>query len=226
MCGRFTRKENFQQLAETLGLTHLPPLEPRYNIAPSQPIACLRINPLSHETECVQLKWGLVPSWAKDPKMGHGLINARAETVADKPAFRNAFTHRRCVILADGFYEWKQEGKSKQPYYIHLKDHHPFVFAGIWEHWAPGGSSPIDSCAILTIDSNALMEDIHNRMPVILNPDHLAFWLNPTVQDVHGLTPLLQPYSSEKMEAYPVSTFVNNPSQEGARCIQPLGPAS
>lgn len=222
MCGRFTRKENFKQLAETLGLSHLPPLESRYNIAPSQLIACVRTHLASQEKECIQLKWGLVPSWAKDSSIGNKLINARAETAADKPSFRRAFKQRRCVILADGFYEWKREGKVKQPYYIHLKDHRPFVFAGLWEHWEQGEETPIDSCAMLTTAANTLMEPIHNRMPVILPPEHYRVWLDPAMDKAKPLTDLLKPYPAEDMAAYPVSTLVNNPRQEGVRCIQPL----
>ncbi len=139
MCGRFTRKENFQQLAQLLGLHTIPQLPPRYNIAPSQLIACVRANPENQENECVQLKWGLVPSWAKEPSIGQKIINARAETVAEKPAFRRAFQQQRCLILADGFYEWKREGKVKQPYYIHFTDNRPFAFAGLWERWEKGG---------------------------------------------------------------------------------------
>jgi putative SOS response-associated peptidase YedK len=135
MCGRFTRKENLQRLAELLGLKVLPPLSPRYNISPSQLVACVRTNPESNERECVDLQWGLVPSWAKDPSIGNKMINARAETVAEKPSFRKAFKQQRCLVLADGFYEWKREGKTKQPYYIRLKGGRLFAFAGLWERW-------------------------------------------------------------------------------------------
>ena len=222
MCGRFTRKENFKQLAETLGLAHLPSLEPRYNIAPSQMIGCVRTNPSTRETEYVQLKWGLVPSWAKDSGIGHSLINARAETVADKPSFRKAFKQQRCVILADGFYEWKREGKSKQPYYIHLKDNRPFVFAGLWDHWEKGEGAPINSCTLITTGPNAVMEPIYHRMPVILNPGDYSLWLDLAVQDSTRLSPLLQPYPSEDMEAFPISPLVNNPRNDTRLCVQPF----
>lgn len=222
MCGRFTRKENFKQLAESLGIRFLPSLEPRHNIAPSQTIACVRTHPVSKARECVQLKWGLVPSWAKDPGIGNKMINARAETVGEKPAFRKAFKQQRCLILADGFYEWKREGKAKQPYYIHFMDNRPFAFAGLWDHWSKEGGTPIDSCTIITTGPNGLMEPIHNRMPVILDPNHYLLWLDPAVHDPKPLTALLQPFPSEDMEAYPVSTLVNNPRYEGASCIQPI----
>ena len=222
MCGRFTRKENFQQLAKLLGLRQTPQLPPRYNIAPSQLIACVRANPESQENECVQLKWGLVPSWAKDPSIGHKMINARAETVAEKPSFRKAFQQRRCVILADGFYEWKREEKEKQPYYIHFTDNRPFVFAGIWERWETGGDAPLESCAIITTGPNALMEPIHHRMPVILHPQNYADWLGSTRPDFSTLNAILQPYSAESLEAYPVSPLVNNPRHDTLLCVKPL----
>ena len=222
MCGRFTRKENFQQLAKLLGLHDVPQFPPRYNIAPSELIVCVRAHPESQEKECVQLKWGLVPAWAKDPSIGYKMINARAETVAEKPAFRKAYRRQRCLVLADGFYEWKREGKVKQPYYIHFTDNRPFVFAGLWERWEKDGEPPLDSCAMLTTDANALMKPIHHRMPVILNPKDYFRWLDPTTQELPTLTSCLQSNPEEGMEAYPVSHLVNNPRNDTALCIQPL----
>jgi putative SOS response-associated peptidase YedK len=223
MCGRFTRKENFKQLAKVLGLQNIPAFPPRYNIAPSQLIACVRTNPESRKKECVQLKWGLVPSWAKEPGLGQKMINARAETVSEKPAFRKAFKLQRCLILADGFYEWKREGKGKQPYYVHFSDNRPFAFAGLWECWAKEREQPLESCTILTTGPNALMESIHHRMPVILSPKQCELWLDPGIQDPHLLFPVLQPYPSEDMEAYPISLMVNNPRNDSPLCVQPLG---
>ena len=222
MCGRFTRKENFQQLAKLLGLHTVPLLPPRYNIAPSQLIACVRANPESQENECVELKWGLVPSWAKDPSFGNKMINARGETVAEKPAFRKAFQQQRCLILADGFYEWKREGKVKQPYYIHFTDNRPFAFAGLWERWEKSGDMPLESCAMITTGPNALMEPIHDRMPVILHPSDYSRWLGSTIQDFSTLNGLLQPHPVEGMESYPVSLLVNNPRNDTSLCLQPL----
>jgi len=222
MCGRFTRKENFQQLAKFLGLRTIPQLPPRYNIAPSQLIACVRTNPESQENECVQLKWGLVPSWAKDPSIGHKMINARAETVAEKPSFRKAFQQQRCLILADGFYEWKREGKEKQPYYIHFTDNRAFVFAGVWERWETDSEPPLESCAIITTGPNALMEPIHHRMPVILHPKDYALWLDLTVHEAPSLASLLQPHPPEHMETYPVSRLMNNPRNDGPTCHLPF----
>jgi len=135
LCGRFTRKENFQYLAESLRFEGIPNLQPQFNIASFQLITCIRTNPDTNHGEWVQLKWGLVPSWSKDPGIGHKVIDARGETAADKPSFRHAFKQQRCLVLADGFYEWKREGKIKQPFYIRLNDNRPFAFAGLWERW-------------------------------------------------------------------------------------------
>lgn len=221
MCGRFTRKENMKHVAELLGLPIPPPLAPRYNIAPSQLVACVRTNPDTSEREWVELKWGLVPSWAKDPSVGHKLINARGETVDEKPSFRKAFKQQRCLILADGFYEWKREGKTKQPYYISLKDNRPFAFAGLWERWEKEDPA-IESCSLITIHANSLMEPIHHRMPVILPEQVYASWLDPKLKNTVYLSGLLEPYKAEEMDAYPVSTMVNNPRNDLPECMAPL----
>lgn len=221
MCGRFTRKENLQHLAELLGLPIPPPLAPRYNITPSQLVACVRTNPNTSQREWVELKWGLVPSWAMDPNIGHQLINARSETVAQKPSFRHAFKQQRCLVLADGFYEWKRDGKTKQPYYIRLKDHRPFAFAGLWERW--GKQDPAaESCSLITIHANSLMEPIHHRMPVILPEEAYSLWLDPTLKNTVYLSGLLKPYEANEMEAYPVSTIVNNPRNDYSECIEAI----
>jgi len=221
MCGRFTRKENMQHLAELLGLSIPPHLAPRYNIAPSQLVACVRTNPETTEREWVELQWGLVPSWAKDASIAHKLINARGETVAEKPSFRKAFTHRRCLLLADGFYEWKREGTTKQPYYIRMKDHRPFAFAGLWERWEKEDSA-IESCSLITIGPNAVMEPIHHRMPVILATTQYAEWLDASLHETEQLNTLLKPFPPEEMEAYPVSLMVNNPRNDQPQCVVPL----
>lgn len=220
MCGRFTQKENFQRIAEQLGLKGFPSLSPRYNIAPSQLVACVRANPESKERECVELKWGLVPSWAKDPGIGNTLINARAETVAEKPSFRKAFKQQRCLVLADGFYEWKREGNRKQPYYIRFKDQRLFAFAGLWERWAQQEPA-LETCALITTGPNVLMEPIHNRMPVILQEQSYASWLDPGLNNTIYLSGFLEPYRAEEMEAFPVSPLVNNPRNENPLCIRP-----
>lgn len=210
----------FSNWPNSLGVQVWPPVEARYNIAPSQFVACLRTNFISKDYECVQLKWGLVPSWAKEPRIGHHLINARAETVAEKPAFRKAFAHPRCLVLADGFYEWKGEGRSKQPYYIHFTDNRPFAFAGLWEHWDKVADREIDSCTLITIVPNAIMEPIHQRMPVILHPRDYALWLDPSMCDFQHVLALLQPHPPEEMEAFPVSPMVNNPLNAKPQCLQ------
>ena len=221
MCGRFTRKENMKHVAELLGLPIPPPLAPRYNIAPSQLVACVRTNPDTSEREWVELKWGLVPSWSKDPSVGQKLINARSETVDEKPSFRKAFKQQRCLILADGFYEWKREGKTKQPYYISLKDNRLFAFAGLWERWEKEDPA-IESCSLITIHANNLMEPIHHRMPVILPEQVYASWLDPKLKNTVYLSGLLEPYKAEEMDAYPVSTMVNNPRNDLPECMAPL----
>ena len=222
MCGRFTQKGSFKNLAELLGLPIPPTLAPRYNIAPSQRIACVRTSPQSTTRECVDLKWGLVPSWAKDPSIGNKMINARAETVAEKPSFRKAFKQQRCMVLADGFYEWKREGNAKQPYYIRFKDQRPFCFAGLWERWENGTDGPLETCAMLTIGPNAVMEPIHHRMPVILQEHDYETWLDQNIQNPQALSSLLQPYPPAEMEAFPVSAIVNNPKNDNEACIQAL----
>ena len=221
MCGRFTRKENFQNLAALLGLSIPPPLAPRYNIAPSQLVACIRTNPENTEREFVELKWGLVPSWAKDPSIGNKLINARSETVSEKPSFRKAFKQQRCLVLADGFYEWKREGKTKQPYYIRMKDHRLFAFAGLWERWEKQEPT-METCSLITTGPNALMEPIHHRMPVILATTQYDEWLNTSLRETERLNTLLRPFPPEEMEAYPVSMLVNNPRNDVAECVRPM----
>ncbi|GJL69879.1 MAG: DUF159 family protein [Nitrospirales bacterium] len=222
MCGRFTRKENFQHLAKQLGLQVLPPMGPRYNIAPSQLVACVRTNLESRQRECTELKWGLVPSWAKDPSIGNKLINARGETVAEKPAFRKAFKQQRCLVLADGFYEWKREGKAKQPYYVRFKDHRGFAFAGLWERWEKNDEDSLETCTLITTSPNAVMEPIHHRMPVVLSFKDFADWLDPSVQNTEQVNALLRPFPPEEMEAFPVSQLVNNPRNDRPECVNPI----
>lgn len=220
MCGRFTRKEKDSHLAEALKVGFSFDQKPRYNIAPSQLVACVRSIPESKEREYVELKWGLVPSWAKDVSIGNKMINARSETVAEKPSFRKAFKQQRCVVLADGYYEWKREGKTKQPYYIRFKDQRMFCFAGLWEKWEKGNDGALETCAMLTIGPNTVMEPIHHRMPVILQPSSYDRWLDPSVQDPTLLSSLLHPYPPDEMEAYPVSTIVNNPRNDSGECVK------
>jgi putative SOS response-associated peptidase YedK len=222
MCGRFTLTADPNQLRETFEWLNVPQeISPRYNVAPTQPVAVVANDGKNQLDFYV---WGLIPSWAKDPEIGNRMINARAETITEKPAFRNAFRRRRCLILADGFYEWqKVPGQNtKTPMYIHLKSKGPFAFAGLWESWNSEDGSNILSCTIITTEPNALMQPIHNRMPVILPKEDYAFWLSPGEADLHQLQALLKPYDAGQMAAYPVSRLVNSPANDTPANIKPL----
>ena len=222
MCGRFTLRTPVSRVAEEFALLDAPPpLEPRYNIAPTQPVAVVRH--AASPRELVFLRWGLVPSWAQDPAIGNRLINARAETAAAKPAFRAAMRRRRCLVVADGFYEWQRDGRRKQPYFIHMRDDRPFGFAGLWESWEGADHSALETLPILTTEANDLMRPIHDRMPVIIAPADYARWLDPAVEQPEQLASLPGPYGGDRLEAYPVGTRVNSPTHEDPRCIEPAG---
>lgn len=220
MCGRFTQTQSAEAIAAAFQLTEVSLLEPRYNIAPSQSIPTILLTAEQPDRQLKLLRWGLIPSWSKDPQIGARMINARAETLTEKPAFRSAFKKRRCLVVADGFYEWKRQGKNKQPFYFQLQDQQPFGFAGLWEHWQAPTGEAIASCTILTTEPNELLGSIHNRMPVILHPADYDLWLDPEVQQTELLQPLLRPYKTEAMVAHPVSTEVNNPQNDSPECIQ------
>lgn len=222
MCGRFSQSKSAETIAQVFQVNNVPALTPRYNIAPTQQIQTILQNAEQSQREFQMLHWGLIPSWAKDPKMGARMINARAETVTEKPSFRAAFKQRRCLILADGFYEWQQQEKKKQPFYFRMNDEHPFAFAGLWEHWKSGDGEVINSCTILTTEPNDLMRPVHNRMPVIIDPKDYDLWLDTEVKKPELLQPLLHPYSAEEMTAYPVSTKVNKPVNDSAELINSL----
>jgi len=235
MCGRFTLRVPASTVAEQFQLLDIEPFGPRFNIAPTQPVAVVRPRgpvspglevPVSERRDHVirqlaWLKWGLVPSWAKDPAIGNSLINARAESVADKPAFRAAFRRRRCLVVADGFYEWQRTGVKKQPYFLRLRDDRLFALAGLWESWEGPDHSALETCTIITTVPNELMEPIHNRMPVILAPEDYDRWLDPAIQKPEQLQPLLRPYPSDAMLALAVSTHVNSPRNDDPDCIAP-----
>ena len=221
MCGRFTLSQQAPAIASVFQLNQVPPIEPRYNIAPTQPVATV-LQTSARERQFQLLRWGLIPAWAKDATMGSRLINARAETVAEKPSFRSAFRHRRCLVIADGFYEWRRQDGKKQPFYFRLQDGQPFAFAGLWETWQTPDGKKIDSCTLLTTTANSLLRSIHDRMPVILKPEDYNQWLDPQIQEPEQLQPLLQPYSSEAMVSYPVSTKVNKPTNDSLECIDSL----
>ena len=222
MCGRFTQTASPEVIAEQFKITNPPLFTPRYNIAPSQPIAAIRIDPDRATWTLVMLRWGLIPSWAKDPKIGNQCINAKAETVAEKPSFRSAFKKRRCLVIATGFYEWQVQGRAKQPIWIGLQSKRPFAFAGLWEQWKPPEGEPLETCTIITTEPNDLMAPIHNRMPVILSPASYDQWLDLSFQQIEPLKALLRPYPSEELTAYPVSTLVNNPRHDASQCLEPV----
>ena len=223
MCGRFSQTATPEIIAEQFEVKEpLPRFKARYNVAPSQPIAAIRIDPDRATRTLVMLRWGLIPSWAKDTKIGFQCINAKAETVAEKPSFRSAFKKRRCLVVATGFYEWQVQGRTKQPLWIGLRSKRPFAFAGLWEHWKPAEEEPLETCTIITTEPNELMRPIHNRMPVILAPVSYDQWLDPTFQHIEPLKALLRPYLSEELTAYPVSTFVNNPRHDAPQCLEPM----
>jgi putative SOS response-associated peptidase YedK len=218
MCGRYTLKTPVSELAERFEIEDSPSsITPSYNIAPTQQVATVLAENGKRKLE--MLHWGLIPSWAKDPEVGNRMINARAETVAEKPSYRKAFQERRCLILADGFYEWQKTDNGKQPFYIRMQDESPFAFAGLWESWRNGRE--IRSCTIITTAPNELAAPIHNRMPVILDPEDYEMWLDPDFDERDPLTSLLKPYPADVMEAYPVSRRVNKPSNNEPGVIEP-----
>ena len=223
MCGRFTLTIDPSSLQQAFPWAVIPDdLFPRYNIAPSQPVAVI---PNTGDNAVSMYQWGLIPSWAKDPSIGNRMINARAETLAEKPSFRSAFRRRRCLILADGFYEWKQKPgmKAKQPVYIRMDDNRPFAFAGLWELWKSSDGSEIRSCTIITTQPNELLKSIHNRMPVILPKDAYNHWLATEDQPTDKLAELLLPYQATDLIAFPVSRMVNSPEVDSAELINPAG---
>jgi putative SOS response-associated peptidase YedK len=205
-------------LEAVFGVKPLVMSSPRYNIAPTQQVSVVRDNE-NHGREWAEMRWGLVPHWAKDLSIGNRLINARCETVAEKPSFRSAIRHRRCIVAASGFYEWKVTSKGKFPHYVTMTDEAPVAFAGIWESWKDAEGVALESCALLTTAANSLMETIHDRMPVILQQSDFEEWLDRSVTDTQKIQRIYQPYPAELMQEWPVSTFVNNPSQIGEECI-------
>ena len=228
MCGRFSLTSKGQRLRERFGLTEEPgEIAARYNIAPSQPVLVI---PNRRQRLLRPARWGLVPQWARDPSIGHRLINVRADTLAARPAFREALERKRCVIPADGFYEWRRDGKQRRAFYVHARDGAPLAFAGLWDVWRPrDGGEPIASCTIVTTDPNELLSSIHDRMPVVLPPAAYDAWLDPHPRPAAELASLLVPYPAGALDAYEVSSWVNTPDHEGPECIAPLadpGPSS
>lgn len=220
MCGRFALFAAGDELAERFRLAEAPVLEPRYNVAPTQSVAVVRA--AATGLELALLRWGLIPSWAGDPAIGNKLLNARAETVTQKPSFRAAFKQRRCLIPASGFYEWMKQGAGyKQPYFIRPRDGGLFALAGLWERWQNPQVEAIESCTILTTEANAIMRPLHERMPVILDLEAENVWLDPHAS-ADELRSLLVPYASERMESIPVNGWVSNAKHEGPKCLEPM----
>lgn len=233
MCARFTLKSSSDVVGKLFDLDDLPEIEPRYNIAPTQEL--LAIVATNGKREATTFRWGLIPSWMDDATVGQRMINARGETVAEKPSYRGPFKKRRCLIVADGFYEWTDPleeglfagvtstGKPKrQPHWIGMKDRGPFAFAGIWELNQKTELGPVETCAIITTDPNSLLEPMHDRMPVILAKEDWDFWLDPANDRVETLQQLIRPFPSELMDTYLVSTRVNSPREQGADLIDPI----
>ncbi len=220
MCGRFALIVDPEQLAAQFDVEVPPQMADRYNIAPTQPVAAVRLG-RDGSRELTHFHWGLIPSWSKDTKMSSRMINARGETVAEKPSFRAAFKRRRCLIPASGFYEWQKTSDGKQPTFIHPADGVYFGLAGLWETWHAPDGGEIDSCTIITTTPNELMAPIHNRMPVIIDPADYDAWLQPEEKPNVGLH-LIRPFSAETMDAYPISTLVNKPSNDHPAILDPI----
>lgn len=214
MCGRYSLTAPPEAIMEAFGVVSVPALQPRWNIAPTQAVPVVRLD-AAGARECVIMRWGLIPSWARDAAIGHKLINARAETLAEKPAFRNALRRRRCLVPADGFYEWKQEGARKQPCRIALADGGLFAFAGLWEQWSDPLGKRVETFTIVTTGANERVAPIHDRMPVILDAAGRAAWLDPAGREPGAA---LRPFPAEALRAWPVGTRVNSPANEGPEC--------
>lgn len=222
MCGRFIQAESGRALAERLGLPLPADYSPRYNVAPNQTVLALRAAADGGDREWAWLRWGLVPSWSPEPRSKYSTINARAETVADKPAYRQAFRQRRCLIPADGFYEWRKIDSRKQPYCIGLVESELFAFAGLWERWEREGQV-VESCTFVVTQANARIAEIHDRMPVILDPLDYDAWLDPTGREAARVLPLLRSYPGERMRLWPVGSAVNRPANQGPALMEPVG---
>jgi len=222
MCGRYTLSTPADLVGEFFSLEEVVEVPPRFNIAPTQSAPVVRQSAGRRHLAC--LRWGLIPSWARDVGIGHRTLNARAETAAVKPSFRQAFRRRRCLVAADGFYEWARVGGRRVAHHFHLLGGGPLAFAGLWESWRDPHGERIDSFTILTTEANALVARVHARMPVILAPHSHEPWLDPRRVDPAALQPLLEPYPAGEMEAHPVSAAVNSPANDSPSCIEPVGP--
>ncbi len=223
MCGRFTLATSPDQVGALFDVRQVPEFEPRYNIAPTQDVPICRVIDPHGERRVDALRWGLVPFWADDIKIGSRMINARSETASAKPAYRAAFKRRRCLVPTTGFYEWRSEDGGKQPYLFRREDRAPFALAGMWERWSgEEADGEVETFTIMTCDASELVAPVHKRMPVILEEQHFEFWLDPANQDKDALDELLGPYAGEGMEAIAVSRDVNSPSNDRPELIEPL----
>lgn len=223
MCGRYRLSRRRQILEEYFHTeSSEEDWEPRYNIAPTQPVPVIRQNPEEPSRSLSLMKWGLIPSWAKNSSVAANMINARSETANEKPAFRDALKLRRCLIPADGFYEWQRSGKTKQPFCFEVRGGELFAFAGLWDHWRAPDGNMLESCTILTTASNQLLADIHDRMPVILAPDDYDLWLDPGMNKTGTALDLLTPLDAHLLNSYPVSARVNTVTNDDAECAAPV----
>ena len=221
MCGRFALEVHIQlKLYEDFERSSIPPTTPRYNVAPSQQV--LGVREVEGHREAAEFRWGLIPVWAKDMTIGFKMINARAETIRDKPSFKQAFKKRPCLILASGFYEWQKTPTGKQPVYFHLKDREVFGFAGLWEKWRSPEGKTIESCTIITTSANEIVAGVHERMPVIVERNDHALWLSDDERKQDERFELLRPYPANSMDCFEVSTLVNSPKNDSPEMIQPL----
>jgi putative SOS response-associated peptidase YedK len=223
MCGRYKLSRRKQLVEEYFDTdSGVEDWVPRYNIAPTQPVAVIRQNPKKPSRELSVMHWGLIPSWAKDAGVAASMINARSETASTKPAFRDPLKFRRCLIPADGFYEWMRTAKTKQPYCFEVGEGELFAFAGIWDRWKDEGGTWLETCSILTTTPNAVTSAVHDRMPVILDPDCYDLWLGPGMKDVATASELLRPCDARMMRCYPVSTRVNHVANDDEECSRPV----
>lgn len=227
MCGRYRLSRRKQIIEEHFdAVSGEEDWTPRYNIAPTQPVPVIRQNPREPRRELSLLRWGLIPSWSRDALAAARMINARSETAATLPAFRDAFQFRRCLIPADGFYEWQKAGKLRQPYCFEVREGELFTFAGIWEKWKDQAGTSLESCSILTTTPNAVTASVHDRMPVVLDPDAYDLWLDPGIRDVAAVSSLLRPFDARLMRSYPVSTRINRVANDDEECSAPAQPAA
>jgi putative SOS response-associated peptidase YedK len=223
MCGRYRLSRRKQVLEEYFDCgSEESDWTPRFNIAPTQPVPVIRQHPKEPPRELSLMRWGLIPSWSKDPSGAASMINARSETAATKPAFRDAIKSRRCLIPADGFYEWSRTGKAKQPYCFEVNEGKLFAFAGIWDRWKDPSGSWVKTCSILTTTPNAVTSAVHDRMPVILDPDAYDLWLDPGMNDHVTASELLKPFAARLMRCYPVSTRINSVVNDDEECSRPV----